>query len=238
MVKLVDKYEVKKYVEEKIGGEYVIPTINVYNTFDEIDFSALPTKFVLKCTHDSGGNVICKDKDLLDKNAAREKIGNSLRKNFYYLMREWPYKYVKPRVLAEVFIAEAGHEDLIDYKFFCFNGIPRYCQVITNRSTNEAIDFFDENWVHQDFVGLNPACKNNPMCKNMPRPKNYDTMLELAQSLALDFPFVRVDFYNVGGKIYFGEMTFFPAGGFGGFTPDEWNYKLGKMIMLPKEKSK
>lgn len=238
MVKLVDKYEVKKYVEKKIGAEYIIPTLNIYNTFDEIDFSKLPDQFVLKCTHDSGGNVICKNKKLLDQKIARTKIEGSLKKNFYYLMREWPYKHVRPRILAEEFITDAVHQDLIDYKFYCFNGIPKYCQIITNRSTNEAIDFFDENWIHQDFVGLNPTCKNNPDCSNMSKPMNYDKMLDMARTLAMDFPFVRIDFYNVNGKIYFGEITFFPAGGFGVFTPNEWNYKLGEMIILPKKINK
>ena len=238
MVKLVDKYEVKKYVEKKIGAEYIIPTLNIYNTFDEIDFSKLPDQFVLKCTHDSGGNVICKNKKLLDQKIARTKIECSLKKNFYYLMREWPYKHVRPRILAEEFITDAVHQDLIDYKFYCFNGIPKYCQIITNRSTNEAIDFFDENWIHQDFVGLNPTCKNNPDCSNMSKPMNYDKMLDMARTLAMDFPFVRIDFYNVNGKIYFGEITFFPAGGFGVFTPNEWNYKLGEMIILPKKINK
>ena len=153
-------------------------------------------------------------------------------------MREWPYKHVRPRILAEEFITDAVHQDLIDYKFYCFNGIPKYCQIITNRSTNEAIDFFDENWIHQDFVGLNPTCKNNPDCSNMSKPMNYDKMLDMARTLAMDFPFVRIDFYNVNGKIYFGEITFFPAGGFGVFTPNEWNYKLGEMIILPKKINK
>lgn len=239
MTKLVDKYEVKCYVEKMIGKEYIIPTLGVYNSFDEIDFSSLPESFVLKCTHDSGGLILCKDKDCLDTNSARIKIESSLKKNFYYLMREWPYKYVKPRIIAESYMTDDIHYDLIDYKFYCFNGEPRYCQLITDRSSHESIDFFDKEWVHQDFIGLNPVCKNNPVyknnpiCKTMPKPANYETMIDLARILASDFPFVRVDFYNINGHIYFGEMTFFPAGGFGFFTPEEWNYKLGEMISLP-----
>lgn len=233
MCKLVDKYEVKSYVAEKIGEKYVVPTLGVYDSFSEIDFSLLPDQFVLKCTHDSGGLVICRDKSQLDMLKAKSKIEKSLKRNFYYLMREWPYKSVKPRIIAEKFLSEEGKFDLTDYKFYCFNGVPKYCQLITNRSSREAIDFFDENWIHQDFVGLNPLCKNNPLCKMMKKPDNYEEMLSLARLLSENFPFVRVDFYNLNGQIYFGEMTFFPAGGFGTFTPEEWNYKLGEMIVLP-----
>ncbi len=235
MCKLVDKYEVKSYVANIIGEEYIIPTLNVYNSFNDIDFSLLPDKFVLKCTHDSGGLIICRDKDQLNIKDAKIKIENSLKKNFYYLMREWPYKYVRPRIIAEKFICENGKLDLTDYKFYCFNGKPKYCQLINNRSSIETIDFYDENWIHQDFVGLNPKCKNSPNYKNIPKPINYELMIELAKKLSKEFPFVRVDFYNLSGKIYFGELTFFPAGGFGYFTPEEWNYKLGKLIVLPEK---
>lgn len=236
--KLVDKYEIKQYVSEKIGKEYIVPTLGLWNTFDEIDFTKLPNQFVLKCTHDSGGLIICRDKKQLNYEFARQKINKCLKKDFYYLMREWPYKNVKHRIIAEQFMSDKKHTDLIDYKFFCFNGKPQYCQVITNRNTEEAIDFFDTNWIHQEFVGLNPKCQNNPQYKDIIKPENYDKMLELSQILAGDFPFVRIDFYNINGNIYFGEMTFFPAGGFGIFTPDTWNYKLGEMITLPPKETK
>lgn len=232
MCKLVDKFLVKDYVANKIGEEYIIPTLSIYKNFKEIDFARLPKQFVMKCTHDSGGLIICKNKDLLNIKQAEIKINKCLKNNFYYLMREWPYKHVTPRIIIEKFIQDDKHRDLCDYKFYCFNGKPKYCQLITNRSTNECIDFFDENWIHQNFVGLNPICFNNPQYKSIQAPINYIKMLDLAEILAADFPFVRIDFYNINGKIYFGEITFFPAGGFGTFTPQEWDIKLGKMINL------
>lgn len=234
MTILVDKYEVKDYVSKIIGDKYIIPTLGVWNSFDEIDFSSLPNQFVLKCTHDSGGIIICKDKSTFDIQGAKKLINEKLNKNFYYLVREWPYKYVKHRIIAERYMSDNENEDLIDYKFYCFNGIPKYCQLITNRSERESIDFFDEEWVHQDFIGLNPNCKNNPSWQNIKKPLNYREMIALSKKLAGDFPFSRIDFYNVNNNIYFGEITFFPAGGFGKIEPDFWNLRLGEMINLKR----
>ena len=151
---MVDKYAVKKYVADKIGEQYIIPTIGVWDNFNEIDFSALPAQFVLKCTHDSGGLVICRDKKTLNLEEVRDRINRSLQCDYYLRGREWPYKSVKRRVIAEKYMSESNQTDLRDYKFFCFNGTPVYCQVISDRSTNETIDFFDMDWKHQPFSGL------------------------------------------------------------------------------------
>ncbi|MBQ8564857.1 MAG: hypothetical protein IJ442_03365 [Bacteroidaceae bacterium] len=241
--RMVDKYEVKKYVADIIGEEYVIPTLGVWDKVEDIDYDALPNQFVLKSTHDSGGIVICKNKSLLDRVYVKKKIGKSLKRNYYNEKREWPYKYVKRRIIAEQFLSDSVHQDLIDYKFFCFNGQPRYCQVIRDRSTNETIDFYDMQWNHMPFVGLNPIAPNeyNPIVKNglnpVTRPSCLDNMIEICEKLAKNIPFVRIDLYIINNKIYFGEITFFPASGFGVFTPDNWNLVLGDMISLPNIKN-
>ena len=229
---MVDKYDVKQYVADVIGEKYVIPTIGVWDRVEDIDFDKLPNQFVLKCTHDSGGVVICKDKSQLDINAAKKLLHRGLRKNYYWQTREWPYKNVKRRIIAEEFIKEVGRQDLSDYKFFCFNGEPHYCQVIRDRYTLETIDFYDMEWNHMPFVGLNPVAKNglNPVV----RPQHLTNMIEICRKLATGIPFSRIDLYVVENKEYFGEITFYPASGFGRFTPQEWDCKLGELINLKK----
>ena len=229
---LVDKIAVKEYVSSLIGSDIIIPTIDIWDNFEDIDFSKLPNQFVLKTNH-SGGNtgvVICKDKNKFDVNRAKMIINTSLKHNNYFTTKEWPYKNVKPKIFAETFLASIDGEDLIDYKFYCFNGVPKYCQVISNRRTKETIDFFDMNWEHQEFYGLNPKCK--PSTVAIGRPENFDVMNEIAMKLSQNIPFVRVDMYNVKGKIYFGEITFFPASGYGVFTPKKWDEILGSMIVI------
>ncbi len=228
---MADKYTVKKWVADKIGEQYIIPTLGVWKHFDEIDFSKLSNQFVLKTTHDSGGVVICRSKETFNKKTARKKLEKSLTHNYYLHGREWPYKNVSPRIIAEPFLTDNTHADLADYKFFCFNGIPTYCQVITDRSTEEKVDFFDMDWQHLPFTGLT---KPFPHATQEPsQPINFDRMKQFCQQLAKDIPFVRVDFYEVRGKMYFGEMTFFPASGFGEFTPKEWNTKIGNLLLIP-----
>lgn len=228
--KMVDKATAKKYAASIIGEKFIIPTLGVYNSFDDIDFDILPRQFVMKCTHDSGCVAICKDKSSFDIQNARNLIEEGLLRNWYLLGREWPYKLVTPRIIVEQFINDGGNE-LKDYKFFCFNGKPVYCQVISNRSSEMAIDFFDEKWIHQPFHEPH----NYPFCnKRIEKPVNYELMLVLASKLSQGHPFLRVDFYDVGDKVYFGELTFFPTNGIGGFDPQEWDYKLGQMINLPK----
>lgn len=231
---MVDKYAVKKYIADIIGKEYIIPTLGVWKNFDEIDFSKLPNQFVLKCTHDSGGLVICRDKNKFDIESARKKINKSLNRNYYYAGREWPYKNVPPRIIAEQYMEDSETSELRDYKFFCFDGEPIYCQVISDRSTVETIDFYDIKWIHQPFTGL--AVPPKPFGKiPIPIPKTFENMKKSAKLLSKNIPFVRVDFYEINGKMYFGELTFYPAAGFGKFSPDEWNQKIGNMINLPEK---
>lgn len=228
---MVDKYEVKKYVASLIGEEYIIPTLGIWDKFEDIDFSKLPDRFILKATHSSHASIVCKDKRTFDIYDARKKFHRFLKTNPYIGYREWAYKNVKPRIIAEQFMENKGEKDLTDYKFFCFNGEPRYCQVIRDRSENETIDFYDTEWRHQEVIGLNPKATHSATA--IKRPTDFDTMLMIARKLSHGMPFVRIDLYEINGKIYFGEITFYPAAGFGTFSPKEWNYKLGDMIQLP-----
>ena len=231
-IKMVDKYTVKKYIAEVIGAEYVIKNLGVWDRFEDIDFDSLPDKFVLKCTHDSGGLAICRGKDSFDLDTARKKIKKSLKHNYYFRGREWPYKKVRPRIIAEELLEDSESNDIRDYKFYCFNGTPRFCQVISNRNTNETIDFFDMNWRHQEFTGL--SLPNKPYSPSpIPIPIQFEKMKQFAEILSQNIPFLRVDFYEVNGKLFFGELTFYPASGFGVFYPQKWNLKLGEMIKLP-----
>lgn len=227
---MVDKFEAKIYVAKIIGEEYIIPSYGVWDNFDAIDFDALPNQFVLKCTHDSGGIVIVKDKGKFDARKARQLLEKHLRRNLYRYAREWVYKDVKPRILAEKFMEEVDGGDLTDYKFYCFNGEPKFCQVITDRRTDESIDFFDMAWRLQEFIGLSKNVHHS--AKKIPRPKNFELMKKLAATLAQSSIFRRIDFYEIEGRIYFGEITFYPNAGLGTFTPDKWNKILGDMINL------
>lgn len=228
---LVDKAEVKQYVKKVIGEEYVIPTYYIWDKLDEIDINILPNKFVLKTTGGGGstGVVICNDKNQLDYDVAKRKLKRSSENNIYINHREWPYKNVRPRFIAEQLLEMPDGSDLMDYKFFCFNGEPKYCQVISGRNDVMSIDFFDMEWVHQPFH----EPRNFPFAEVCPsKPLNFDLMRDLSRKLAGNIPFVRIDFYNICGKIYFSEITFFPTSGLGGFSPEEWDLKLGQMINL------
>ena len=236
--KMVDKYEVKEYVAQRIGEQYVIPTLGVWNKFDDIDFSQLPDQFVLKSTNGGGGTgvVICKDKSKLDKETAKQLLDTSMNVSADMLQGEWVYKGIKPRIIAEKFMAPVKNPapaDLPDYKFFCFNGEPKYCQVIRDRRSKETIDFYDMEWKHQEFVGLNPNISNG--IAPVECPKHFDEMKDICRKLVENIPFVRVDLYVIDNKEYFGELTFYPNSGFGKFTPEEWNDKLGDLLTLPNE---
>ena len=224
---MVDKYESKKFIAERIGPEYIIPTLGVWDKFDDIDFDALPNQFVLKCTHDSGGLVVCSDKSTLDLEAAKKKIERCLSCNYYYMGREWPYKNVKPRIIAEQYMAD----DLRDYKLFCFDGVPRMTLVCSERFTKDGLkeDFYDEAWNH---LNLQRPEHGNAILP-IERPKQYELMKKLAAGLSGNMPFARIDFYEINEKVYFGEITFCPASSFEGFKPDEWDLKLGEWIKLP-----
>ena len=232
LTKMVDKVEAKKYVASIIGEQYIIPTIAEWNNAEDIDFDILPNQFVLKCNHDSGtGMCICKDKSKLDYFKVKQELKKGLKSDYYYISREWPYKNVKRKVFAEKFMDGGESPDLTDYKWYCFNGQPVYCQVIGNRSTKETIDFFDINWNHQDFIGLNPRAVHASVLPA--RPKNLEKMLEIATKLSNGLPFARIDLYEIDSRVYFGEITFFPGGGFGKFRPKNMDIELGKLLILP-----
>lgn len=231
--RFVDKYEVRSFVKETIGQEYLISLLGVWDEFDEIDFSKLPNQFVLKCTHDSGSVFICKDKNSIDYADLKKRVNKSLKKNFYYLGREWPYKNVEPRIIAEEFIYDESSSDLKDYKFMCFNGKVKCCFVCSNRSDKGGlkVDFYDLNWNKMPFTR-----HYSNSIYNMSKPKCYDEMIRLSNKLSKGIPFVRVDFYEVNKKVYFGELTFFPGSGFEEFTPESYDYLLGSWIKLPNQK--
>ena len=239
---MVDKYAVKQYVANIIGEEHIIPTLGVWDRPEDIDWDSLPNQFVLKTIHGGGGGgvVICKDKTTFDKASAIAKLKESMASEIYSGLREWPYKNVPKRIIAEKFMApekSPAHQDLTDYKFFCFNGEPKYCQVIRDRHTKETIDFYDMEWKHQEFVGLLPQSNIADSISNgltsVARPKNLDEMKEICRKLSKEIPFVRVDLYVIDDKNYFGELTLYPASGMGVFTPEEWNDKLGDLLTLP-----
>lgn len=230
--KLVDKYEVKKIVKEKIGEKYIIPTLGIWNSFDEICFEDLPYQFVLKATHDSGSTVVCRNKDCFDILAAQKKLTEALSQNFFYKGREWPYKNVKPRIIAEQYLNPGANEDLIDYKFMCFNGSVKCCFVCTDRFSKDGlkVTFFDNKWNKMPFERHYPSSN-----KDIKKPQNFERMIYLAEKLSENIPFVRIDFYEYLDQIYFGEYTFFPGGGMEEFSPKSWDFKLGSWITLPKK---
>lgn len=229
---MVDKVKAKEYVASIIGEEYIIPTLGVWDDPDKIDFDALPNRFVLKCNHNSGlGMYICKDKSKMNIEKVKEEARKGLKENFYIGFREWPYKNVERRVFAEQYM-EDEYGELRDYKWFCFDGEVKALFIATDRSKGDhftRFDFFDENFSHLPFTNGHPNADVLPA-----KPRMFDKMKELAAQLSKGIPHVRVDFYEVGDKIYFGEMTFFHWSGMMPYEPEEWDYKFGEWIDLSK----
>lgn len=228
---MVDKYAVKNYVAEKIGEEYIIPTLGVWDHFDDIDFAMLPNQFVLKCTHDSGGLVICRDKNKLNLTEAKTRIEKSLKRDYYLVNREWPYKDVKPHIIAETFMQdETQISGLRDYKFYCFHGEPKFLYIsegLENHST-ASISFLNMDWTFAPFQRVDYKTLDQ-----LPeKPKNYEKMVEIARMLSDGIPFLRVDLYEIAGKVYFSELTFTPCAGMTPFTPPQWDEELGKLLRL------
>jgi len=229
---MVDKFEAKKYVGNLIGEEYIIPTLGVWDCFEDIDLSSLPQQFVLKTTHDQGGVIICKDRDRFDIALAKKKITSHLKRNFGRYSKEWPYKMVRPRVILEEYMVDAKTGELKDYKFFCFNGEPKLFYIASNRQNKDEglkFDYFDLNFNRLD---IKQAYANSD--KVLEKPKSFDKMLEFSKMLSRNLPHVRVDFYEINERLFFGELTFFHHSGFVPFYPAEWDYKLGDYIKLPK----
>lgn len=224
--RLVDKYEVRTFVAEKIGEQYLIPLLGVYNTTDEIPWDSLPDKYVLKCTHDSASVILHTDVSSFNKKMAIASLNHHLGRNMFWYAREYPYKNVKPRIVCEEFLDDNGKPPA-DYKIMCFDGKPHYVVLDMDRFGNHRRDVYDVNWNKTDMSTDHENSGNI-----MPKPEVLDEMLKLAETLSQGFPHVRVDFYYVKGKIYFGEMTFFPWGGPIWFTPDKWNYILGDLIKI------
>lgn len=232
-VQMVDKYVGKKYVSDIIGEEYIIPTLEVWDNPEDINIDSLPSQFVLKCTHDSGSVIICRNKEEFDLDNAKKRLKKKLKQNMFWWGREWPYKNVTPRIIAEKYMEDKTAAELRDYKFMCFDGKVR-CSFICSDRFSEAglhVTFFDKDWMVMPFERHYPSHKTG-----FPKPHNYEKMIELAEKLSKGIPFVRVDFYEVEEKIYFGELTFYPGCGLEEFTPEEWDYKLGEWIKLPAEK--
>ena len=230
---MVDKYAVKQYVADRIGEQYVIPTLGVWDRPEQIEWDSLPDKFVLKCTHNSGGLVICKDKKKLDKDAAIKKLSDALERDYYLASREWPYKNVPRRIIAEQYLEDATIEDLRDYKFFCFNGKMRVFKIDFDRQTDHKANYFDRNGKLLPYgEKVCPPQKD----KQLEIPQNLEEMIKFVEKLSETLPFGRIDFYNVNGKVFFGEITLFPAGGFGAFTDEKFDNELGRYIKLPTKK--
>jgi len=231
--KLVDKQEVKKHIADKIGEKYVIPTLAVWDSVDDINIDSLPEQFVLKCTHDSGSIYICTDKTKFDLKAVKEGLRKKLKYNMYWWGREWPYKNVKPRIIAEKYMVDESGTELKDYKFFCFGGKAKYLFVATDRYNPDEetkFDFFDLEFNHLPFTNGHPNAN-----RKIEKPKGFDKMVELAEILSENMPHARVDFYDINGEVYFGEITFSHWNGLVPFEPEEWDYKLGKLINLSGE---
>lgn len=231
--KLVDKYRVKQYITKLIGEEYVIPTLGVWNNVDDIDFKSLPEKFVLKCNNDSGGIVICKNKKDFDEAKAKSFLKERLKNNGYWYGRELPYKNVKPCIIAEKYMEDSISKDIKDYKFFCFNGSMEFFDIDIDRFIEHRANYYDRNG---NFLPFGKTYCPPDYTKKIEMPKNLDKMIELAETISHNTVLSRIDFYEIDGQVYFGEITFYPGSGFSPFTDEKWDYKLGDMIDLPNIK--
>ncbi len=228
---MVDKYAVREYIKNTIGEEYLIPLLGVWDSFDEIDFDALPEQFVLKCNHDSGSVIICKDKNTFDVESARRMLNKALRVNYYHHSKEWPYKNVKHKIIAEQFMVDSAEvEGLTDYKFFCFNGNIDCVMVCLDRFTGDTkFYFFNEDW---ELLRYNIRGKAAPPGFSIPKPECMDEMFDIARKLSKGIPYVRVDLYAINGKTYFGELTFFPDSGFDANLLAETDEHFGKLLEI------
>lgn len=227
---MVDKLEAKKHVARIIGKEHIIPTIGIWNSVDEIDWASLPNQFVLKSTNDSGGVVICRDKSKFDIESAKAKLRTLGNRDYSLISKEYPYKNVPHRIIAEEYKEDESSFELKDYKFFCFNGDPKFFKVDFDRHTNHRANYYDKNW---NFLPFYEKSYPHDKSKKLVIPYNFEEMIEIAKKLSENIPFVRIDLYNINGMVYFGEITFFPSSGLGIIEPTEWDKSLGDMLVLP-----
>lgn len=231
---MVDKVLAKRYVADRIGEEYIVPTYGIWEHFDDIDFDLLPQKFVLKTNHVGGGSgiIICKDKDKLNKESAKRILDPLLKRNLYHYLREWPYKNVQPRIMAEKLLEDNGIHGLMDYKVFCCNGEPRMVKVNYDVATDYHVCWYDLDWKKIKGTTIYDPTDENV---EVEKPKELEKLLDLARKLSKDIPFLRVDFYCTEEKLQFGELTFFPGSGFEKFKPESFDVEIGSWISLPSE---
>jgi len=230
---IADKYRLREYVKSKGLEKHLVPFIGTWDNFDDIDFDKLPSKFVLKCNHDCGSTIICKEKESFDIDYARAKLMKCMNTNYYFSSpyREWQYRDIIPKILGEHFIAGSDGNAPADYKVHCFNSVPKYIQLISGRFTrNISESWYDENWNYQDLTYAFPCSS-----QGVDRPKELEELLSLSSKLSQGIPYVRVDFYIAKGNVYLGELTFTPWAGFIPFKPQEWDKRLGDLIELPKK---
>jgi hypothetical protein len=232
---MADKVAVKEYVANRIGNEYVVPLLGVWNDVKDIEWDNLPMRFVLKTNHDGGnyGVILCKDKSMINRRKVEKRLQKSLQRDTFLLGREWPYKDIPHKVFAEQYIEDASRNDLEDYKFFCFDGKVRLLYIATERQSESGvkIDYYDEFFNHLDLKQSHPNAIVPP-----PKPFHFELMKSLAEILSEGIPHVRVDFFEANGKVYFSEFTFFTFGGWAAFHPEEYDYKLGSYLKLPSER--
>ena len=230
MTTLTDKYEVRRYLEDKGFSGILNELYGVYNSVDKIDFSKLPERFVIKATHGSGMNIICKDKESLNWETSRRLMNKWLKRNWYHFGREWPYKNIRPRLICEKYLENKEFEELIDYKFYCYNNKPEMLFVCTGRFSPGGLKYsaYDMDWNRISVYKGRPSSDIV-----MEKPDNLQAMITIASELCQGFPFIRVDLYSVKGKIVFGELTFYPDSGIVPFTPDKYNYFFGDLFILP-----
>ncbi len=228
---MVDKLAARDFVKERIGEEYLIPILASWDRFEDIDLDQLPEQFVLKCTHDSGSYYICRDKSKFNRKIAKKKLKTSLNMNYFPRGREWPYKNAVPRIIAEPYLEDTQCKELRDYKFFTFGGVPKVLYITQGRGGDQktTADFFDMEFRHLDITIDHEMSEVLPQC-----PKNFVLMQDLAARLSQGTPQLRVDFYEVNGKVLFGELTFFHCSGFATFNPPAWNKTFGDWIELSK----
>jgi len=230
---MADKYEVRKYIADKIGEEYLIPLLGVWEKFESIDFDKLPNQFVLKPNHTSGNVFVCKDKTKINYEELEKEVNSWMERDYYWVHREWPYKNIQPRIICEKYMVDESGVGLKDYKFFCFNGEPKAMFIATDRGIDTRFDFYDMEFNHLPFM---QHYKNSD--KNIQKPAGFDEMIKLSKILSKEIPHVRVDFYDINGRIYFGEMTFYHFSGCEKFEPEKYDEIFGSWLVLPSASNK